>query len=348
MLLVLAFIPIWLGSWLAVWRKQTPRLKDEPKEESMSARDAAMFPIYGSMVLFGLYLLFKYIDKDLVNLLLTVYFIVLGFAALLQSYSPVVRRLVPSLGRASHSLSFTLPWDKEATKLEGDSADVVAAIVSVITLFWYVRTKSWLANNLLGFCFSVQGVSMLSLSSYTVGAILLGGLFVYDIWWVFFTDVMVTVAKSFDAPIKLLFPKNIFSGTTFQFSMLGLGDIVIPGIFIALLLRYDAYRAGALSNPRDDFPRPYFTATLVAYVLGLITTVFVMHTFQAAQPALLYLVPACLGASLFTALRLGDLAGLFSYQDDTQDKDQDKDQVKGKGQEKAKTKAKDKTKAKKE
>ena len=29
------------------------------------------------------------------------------------------------------------------------------------------------------------------------GAILLAGLFVYDVFWVFGTDVMVTVAKSF-------------------------------------------------------------------------------------------------------------------------------------------------------
>ena len=39
---------------------------------------------------------------------------------------------------------------------------------------------------------------------------------------------MVSVAKSFDAPIKLVFPKNIFA-SEYQFSMLGLGDIVIPG-----------------------------------------------------------------------------------------------------------------------
>lgn len=55
-------------------------------------------------------------------------------------------------------------------------------------------------------------------SSVPVGCTLLGGLFLYDIFWVkimlkwwlyslnflqvFGTDVMVTVAKSFDAPIK--------------------------------------------------------------------------------------------------------------------------------------------------
>ncbi|QHO47680.1 Signal peptide peptidase [Arachis hypogaea] len=29
------------------------------------------------------------------------------------------------------------------------------------------------------------------------------GLFVYDIFWIFFTPVMVSAAKSFDAPIKV-------------------------------------------------------------------------------------------------------------------------------------------------
>ncbi len=49
------------------------------------------------------------------------------------------------------------------------------------------------------------------------------------------------MAKSFDAPIKLLFPRpEDLSGGKAPFSMLGLGDIVVPGIFVALILRYDA------------------------------------------------------------------------------------------------------------
>ena len=61
---------------------------------------------------------------------------------------------------------------------------------------------------------------------------------------------MVTVAKNFDAPVKLLFPKNIFADV-YQFSMLGLGDIVIPGIVVALMLRFDRKNwreSGAQSN----------------------------------------------------------------------------------------------------
>jgi len=154
-----------------------------------------------------------------------------------------------------------------------------------------------------------------------VGAILLSGLFLYDIFWVFGTDhllegdsVMVTVAKGIDAPIKLLFPRiapainataaaaaaavtttssggaegatasaaavakkiiTNYTGEELQFSMLGLGDIVIPGFFLALLLRFDADRGGAVATDgaHGVFPKPYFHSGMVAYVAGLATTV---------------------------------------------------------------------------
>ena len=58
----------------------------------------------------------------------------------------------------------------------------------------------------------------------------------------FSCDRRPTVARliqvTFDAPIKLVFPQNVFDATS-RSSMLGLGDIVIPGIMIALMLRFD-------------------------------------------------------------------------------------------------------------
>jgi len=70
----------------------------------------------------------------------------------------------------------------------------------------------------------------------------------------------------------------------------GLGDIVIPGIFIALLLRFDrsqADQAGATTSVGAEFNKPLFNATIISYVLGLVATVLVMYHFHAAQPALL-------------------------------------------------------------
>lgn len=74
---------------------------------------------------------------------------------------------------------------------------------------------------------------------------MLWGLFFYDIFWVFGTDVMVTVAKSIDAPIKLQFPFTALNEEgveIIKYSMLGLGDIVVPGIFVGMTLKYDVDR----------------------------------------------------------------------------------------------------------
>ncbi len=47
---------------------------------------------------------------------------------------------------------------------------------------------------------------------------------------------MITVAKTIDAPIKLVFTSATGA------SMLGLGDIVVPGMMMALALRFDSYQ----------------------------------------------------------------------------------------------------------
>lgn len=69
--------------------------------------------------------------------------------------------------------------------------------------------------------------------------------------------------------------------------MLGLGDVVVPGTFIALALRYDYshHQKGAVGRPET----PFFHATLGAYMASLATTMAVMHVWKTGQPALLYI-----------------------------------------------------------
>jgi len=105
--------------------------------------------------------------------------------------------------------------------------------------------------------------------------------------------------------------------------MLGLGDIVIPGFYIALLLRMDASKQKRQTrSSTGHFAKPYFYAAMVAYTLGLVTTMGVMHVFKAAQPALLYLVPFCLGSSLLVALVRNELPRLFSFTEEDTTKKQ--------------------------
>jgi minor histocompatibility antigen H13 len=178
----------------------------------------------------------------------------------------------------------------------------------------------------IGICFCLQGIERFSLGTYKIGAILLIGLFFYDIFWVFGTDVMVTVAKKLDGPIKILFPrgsleKNPVTGLL-ELSLLGLGDIVIPGFFLSLLLRFDAHNAKlstSMCNIHAAFPKPFFHSGLLAYVAGLGTTLFVMIQFNAAQPALLYLVPACLGSSFLCAVVRGEVKELLAYSEEEEE-----------------------------
>ena len=115
----------------------------------------------------------------------------------------------------------------------------------------------------------VAFIAFVRLPSLKVSTLLLTGLLIYDVFWVFFssyifsTNVMVKVATrpaenpiglvarklnmggmvkeapKLNLPGKLVFPSMHNTG---HFSMLGLGDIVMPGLLLCFVLRYDSYK----------------------------------------------------------------------------------------------------------
>ena len=50
-----------------------------------------------------------------------------------------------------------------------------------------------------------------------------------------------------------------------------------------------------------------------------------MFYFEAAQPALLYLVPACLLGSLLTAVVRGELKELLAYSEEEEEEEEEKE-----------------------
>ncbi|KAL1021186.1 hypothetical protein UPYG_G00009910 [Umbra pygmaea] len=310
-LVFMALLPIFFGALRSVSCGKSKNSSDMP--ETITGRDAARFPIIASCTLFGLYLFFKVFSQEYINLLLSMYFFVLGILALSHTMSPFMNRIFPAnVPIKQYQLLFTQgsgDTKEEIVNYEFDTKDMICLVISTVVGVWYVLQKHWIANNLFGLAFALNGVELLHLNNVSTGCILLGGLFVYDVFWVFGTNVMVTVAKSFEAPIKLVFPQDLLEqglGAS-QFAMLGLGDIVIPGIFIALLLRFD------VSLKKDT--RTYFYTSFLAYIFGLGLTIWVMHTFKHAQPALLYLVPACIGFPVVVALLKGELTEMFRYEE---------------------------------
>ncbi|XP_039276497.1 minor histocompatibility antigen H13 [Nilaparvata lugens] len=315
-LLIMALLPIFFGAFRSV-KHQKEQKESGEKPETMTQKDAAMFPLIASAALFGLYVFFQTFSKEYINLLVTGYFFFLGVLALCHLMSPVISSLVPAaIPNIPFHLRFSKGNDEDKTDVidyKFTSHDIFCLICCSVVGAWYLKEKHWIANNLFGLAFAVNGVELLHLNNVVTGCILLGGLFVYDIFWVFGTNVMVFVAKSFEAPIKLVFPQDILEKgiAANNFAMLGLGDIVVPGIFIALLLRFD--------NSLQRNSKTYFYSTFIAYIAGLAVTMFVMHVFKHAQPALLYLVPACLGTPMIVAILKGDLTALFQYEDHPSD-----------------------------
>lgn len=302
-IVVTASLTVYAGCWRSV--------KATPPAEQMTKKDALRFPIVGSFVLLSLFLAFKFLPKHLVNALLACY---LGVIAVLVSTSamvPYVQSYLPESFRNKQlqlpniKIPFLKSKDPTEEPIFVSYPELLCGFFSCCFCGWYFYKKHWIANNLLGLAFSLEGIEQLSLGSVHVGTILLVGLFFYDIFWVFCTPVMVSVAKNFDAPIKLLFPRlpDVVGGKR-PFAMLGLGDIVIPGMFVALILRYDV---------AQNFATSYFQSAFGGYILGLTTTIAVMHYFNAAQPALLYIVPAVLGAVFIHALIRGEFQQLFDY-----------------------------------
>ncbi|KAG0713224.1 Signal peptide peptidase-like 3 [Chionoecetes opilio] len=152
-------------------------------------------------------------------------------------------------------------------------AEIMAFCLSVSIVCIWVMTGHWLLMDAMGMGLCVAFIAFVRLPSLKVSTLLLTGLLVYDVFWVFFSsylfnaNVMVKVAtRPADNPVgvmarklhlgnmgreapklslpgKLVFPSMHNNG---HFSMLGLGDIVMPGLLLCFVLRYDAYKKAQL------------------------------------------------------------------------------------------------------
>lgn len=347
-IMLMAVLPVYFGSYRSVrhlfQQHEETKKSGESTAEAMTEQDAMMFPVIASGALISLYALFYYFGKQYINLILAVYFFLIGTCALghFVTTSPIVLGLLSRVpvgdtfdfrirrfrsatnnpgstsagseeedgdGSAPPLRKKELLWSFEVTRLE---ACLYAASCLVGMYYWW--SKHWVANNIFGLTFAVDGIELIQLNKVSIGCLLLGLLFFYDVFWVFGTDVMVTVARNFEAPIKVIFPQDLLQHGLFgsNFAMLGLGDIVLPGIFISLMLRFDQHMKATKPGFNSNH---YFRATFIAYIAGLLSTIIIMHIFHHAQPALLYLVPACLGAPLLVGLVRGELKELLSYSD---------------------------------
>ncbi|XP_033102310.1 signal peptide peptidase-like 3 [Anneissia japonica] len=185
------------------------------------------------------------------------------------------------------------------------SAELMSFCLSLLLVMLWVMTGHWLLMDALAMGLCVTMIAFVRLPSLKVSTLLLSGLLIYDVFWVFFStyifnaNVMVKVAtRPADNPVgiiakkinfpglakdapqlslpgKLIFPSMHNSG---HFSMLGLGDIVMPGLLLCFVMRYDKYKrqSNLEATTSTGIPLPptladkltYFHCSLVGYFVG--------------------------------------------------------------------------------
>jgi len=188
----------------------------------------------------------------------------------------------------------------------------------VFAVLWAVYRRmpyAWIGQDVLGIALIVTVIQIVRIPNLKVGSVLLGCSFLYDIFWVFISkmlfheSVMIVVARGDKTdedgvPMLLKIPRMFdpWGG----YSIIGFGDILLPGLLVAFALRYDWAAKKTLQSG-------YFLWSMVAYGSGLLITYVALNLMDGhGQPALLYIVPFTLGTFISLGKKRGELRNLWT------------------------------------
>ncbi|XP_025048841.1 signal peptide peptidase-like 2B isoform X2 [Alligator sinensis] len=166
---------------------------------------------------------------------------------------------------------------------------LAAFCISVSVLWGIFRNEdqwAWVLQDALGIAFCLYMLKTIRLPTFKTGE-----------------SIMVEVAAGPSdsathekLPMVLKVPRLNSSPLALcdrPFSLLGFGDILVPGLLVAYCHRFDI---------QVQSSRVYFVACTIAYGIGLLVTFVALALMQMGQPALLYLVPCTLITSFAVAL----------------------------------------------
>ncbi|XP_051014796.1 LOW QUALITY PROTEIN: signal peptide peptidase-like 2C [Acomys russatus] len=191
---------------------------------------------------------------------------------------------------------------------------LLAGLCAMVTLLWVIYRNedhwAWLLQDTLGVAYCLFVLRRVRLPTLKNCTSFLLALLAFDVFFVFVTplftktgeSVMVEVASGpadsssrEKLPMVLKVPRLSFSALTLcdqPFSILGFGDIVVPGFLVAYCHRFDV---------QIRSPQVYYLTCTMAYAVGLLATFVAMVFMEMGQPALLYLVSSTLLTSLAVA-----------------------------------------------
>ncbi|XP_021528825.2 signal peptide peptidase-like 2A isoform X1 [Aotus nancymaae] len=238
-----------------------------------------------------------------------------------------------SLYNCLAALIHKIPYGQCTIVCRGKSMEVrlifLAGLCIAVAVVWAVFRNedrwAWILQDILGIAFCLNLIKTLKLPNFKSCVILLGLLLLYDVFFVFITpfitkngeSIMVELAagpfgNNEKLPVVIRVPKltyfSVMSVCLMPVSILGFGDIIVPGLLIAYCRRFDVQTGSSYI---------YYVSSTVAYAIGMILTFVVLVLMKKGQPALLYLVPCTLITASVVAWRRKEMKKFWkgnSYQ----------------------------------
>uniref|UniRef100_A0A671MAH2 Signal peptide peptidase-like 2B n=1 Tax=Sinocyclocheilus anshuiensis TaxID=1608454 RepID=A0A671MAH2_9TELE len=178
---------------------------------------------------------------------------------------------------------------------------ILSAFCIAVSVTWGVFRNedqwAWILQDALGIAFCLYMLKTIRLPTFKVS------MRFFFLLKLIGESIMVEVAAGPSdssthekLPMVLKVPRLNFSPLVLcdrPFSLLGFGDILVPGLLVAYCHRFDILMQTS---------RIYFLACTIGYGIGLLITFVALALMQMGQPALLYLVPCTLLTSLAVAL----------------------------------------------
>nr|AAL14628.1 growth-on protein GRO11 [Euphorbia esula] len=194
----------------------------------------------------------------------------------------------------------------------------VSPFCIVFAVIWAIHRRdsfAWIGQDILGIALIITVLQIVHVPNLKVGTVLLSCAFLYDIFWVFVSklwlkdSVMIVVArgdKSGEDGIPMLLKIPRMFDPWGGYSIIGFGDIILPGLLVTFALRYDWLT-------KKNLRAGYFLWAMTAYGLGLLVTYVALNLMDGhGQPALLYIVPFTLGTFLTLGKTRGELKALWT------------------------------------
>lgn len=185
---------------------------------------------------------------------------------------------------SSAAITYVL-WDWVYMACTPDVVLPISCAISIILLILWAITQHWMITNFVTFCMCVTGIAFIKIHQIQIVLIIAIGFLLYDVWWVFISpfffgkSVMEVAAVSMVSKI----PAAFSSQSDDHMSLIGAGDIVIPGMVLDFLIRFDHIYETSL-----------FEVGYIGYIIGVMISWIMSSIMERGQPALLWIFPSVL------------------------------------------------------